>query len=134
PEPLPEVKPLILGVRWPRAELRERIAVRLRERLDAGMVAEVEALRAQGVPWEKLDWLGLEYRFIGRYLQGRFTTEETMFDALHTAICQFAKRQETWFRRMERRGTAIHWVKRGSLPDAVRIAGPYIAEAFGSML
>lgn len=121
PEPLPEVRALVLGTRWPRAELRNRIAQRLRERLDAGMIDEVAGLHAQGYSWERLDLLGLEYRFIARYLRGEIENRKTLFAALNTAIAQFAKRQETWFRRMERLGTEIHWVDRADYAAALCI-------------
>lgn len=121
PEPLPEVRALVLGTRWPRAELRARIAARLRERLDAGMIDEVAALHTQGYSWDRLDLLGLEYRFIARYLRGEIENRKTLFVELNTAIAQFAKRQETWFRRMERLGTRIHWVDRADYATALRI-------------
>jgi tRNA dimethylallyltransferase len=121
PAPLPEVRALVLGTRWPRVELRDRIAARLRERLDAGMIDEVAGLHAQGYSWERLDLLGLEYRFIARYLRGEIENRKTLFAELNTAIAQFAKRQETWFRRMERLGTQIHWVDRADYAAALRI-------------
>ncbi|SDM72780.1 tRNA dimethylallyltransferase [Geoalkalibacter ferrihydriticus] len=107
--PLPEVRPLVLGLRWERAALRRRIGLRLRERLAQGMVDEVARLHAAGVSWERLEFYGLEYRFIARHLQGALDYD-TMLQQLATAIGQFAKRQETFFRRMERQGVEIHWV------------------------
>lgn len=107
--PLPEVRPLVLGLRWERAALRRRIGLRLRERLAQGMVEEVARLHAAGVSWERLEFYGLEYRFIARHLQGALDYD-TMLQQLATAIGQFAKRQETFFRRMERQGVEIHWV------------------------
>jgi len=111
-------RPLVIGVRWDRPVLRERITRRLEERIREGMIDEVKELRERGVSWEQLHRLGLEYRYVGLYLQGRMPFEE-MFRTLNTRIHQFAKRQETWFRRMEARGIAIHWVDRGDY-DAVR--------------
>jgi tRNA dimethylallyltransferase len=108
PDP-PELKPAIFGIRWDRAILRQRITARLKQRLDEGMVTEVERLRAQGVSWEQLDYYGLEYRFIARHLQGLLNHND-MFQKLNSAIHQFAKRQETWFRHMERQGTRINWL------------------------
>ncbi|MEO5348978.1 MAG: tRNA (adenosine(37)-N6)-dimethylallyltransferase MiaA [Magnetococcus sp. YQC-3] len=101
--------PLVFGIRWERALLRERITVRLQQRLDAGLLAEVERLLAAGVDPERLAAYGLEYRFACRYLQGELTGE-AFFQGLNRAIHQFAKRQDTWFRRMERHGVRIHWL------------------------
>ena len=86
------------------------------------MLAEVEGLRARGVPYEKLHFLGLEYRYIADYLEGRINTREDLYQSLWTAICQFAKRQETWFRRMERNGMAIHWVDNAEPRTALALA------------
>ncbi|PLX84295.1 MAG: tRNA (adenosine(37)-N6)-dimethylallyltransferase MiaA [Desulfuromonas sp.] len=107
--PPPAVDPAIFGVRWERAELRRRITARLKERLGQGMIEEVERLHAAGVPWETLEFYGLEYRFIARHLQGELNRND-MAQKLGSAIHQFAKRQETWFRRMERQGVLIHWL------------------------
>lgn len=106
---VPRIEALIVGVHWERSLLRERITGRLRQRLAAGMIEEVRALRAKGISWKRLHYFGLEYRYIGLYLQGNLDYQ-TMFQTLNTKIHQFAKRQETWFRRMERNGTIIHWL------------------------
>lgn len=116
--PIPLIKPQVIGVRWNRGILRQRITERLKERFDMGMVGEVERLHASGVSWEKLNFFGLEYRYIGLYLQERLNYNE-MFQKLNTRIHQFAKRQETWFRRMERQGITIHWVEDADF-DALR--------------
>jgi tRNA dimethylallyltransferase len=81
----------------------------LRERLDHGLVEEVANLHAAGITWETLDYYGLEYRFVARHLQGQLNRND-LFQKLNSAIHQFAKRQETWFRRMERQGVTIHWL------------------------
>ena len=107
--PLPPVAPLVIGIRWPRPELRARITRRLQQRLEEGMVEEVARLHQQGVTWETMEFYGLEYRFIARYLQGELSFDQ-MRAQLNTAIHKFAKRQETWFRRMERQGIEILWV------------------------
>ena len=107
--PFPEISPAVIGVRWERSELRQRITRRLRDRIDTGLIDEVKRLRTQGLSWERLDTFGLEYRYVALYLQGKLTEEE-MFRTLETRIHQFAKRQETWFRRMERKGVYIHWI------------------------
>ena len=106
----PDIVPLVIGIRWNRAVLRERITQRLRERLGQGMIDEVRRLRDAGVPWERLDEMGLEYRYVSLYLRGELSFEE-MVRTLNTRIHQFAKRQDTWFRGMERRGITIHWIE-----------------------
>jgi tRNA dimethylallyltransferase len=103
------VVPLVLGVKFPRTELRKRITSRLKARLDNGLVEEVEALHEQGLSFEALDFYGLEYRFVSRFVAGKLNRND-MYQKLNSAIHKFAKKQETWFRRMERRGTAIHWL------------------------
>lgn len=107
--PLPEIRPLVLGIRWEREALRRRITARLRQRLEEGMIEEVERLHASGVGWETLEFYGLEYRFVARHLQGKLSRND-MFQKLNSAIHEFARKQETWFRRMERQGTEIRWV------------------------
>jgi len=105
----PKIRAAVFGLRWERAKLRERIAQRLRERLKKGLIEEVASLHAQGLSWERLESFGLEYRFVSTFLKGEMTRAE-MEKRLTIAIGQFAKRQETWFRRMERRGVAIEWI------------------------
>ena len=106
---LPELQPVVFGLRWPRSDLHRRIRERLQQRLDQGLVEEVSQLQAAGISWQRLDYFGLEYRFVGRYLQGQLSRHD-MVQKLASAIGNFAKRQETWFRRMERRGVRIHWL------------------------
>jgi tRNA dimethylallyltransferase len=108
-ELLPELKPLIFGIRWDRETLRRRITARLKERLSHGMIGEVERLHTDGVAWETLESYGLEYRYGSLYLRGELNWND-MYQKLNSAIHAFAKRQETWFRRMERKGTVIHWL------------------------
>lgn len=103
------LQPLVFGLRWQRETLRKRITQRLKERLDEGMIEEVAHLHQQGVSWDVLEFYGLEYRFIAQHLQNRLTRND-MVQKLASAIHQFAKRQDTWFRRMERRGCTIHWL------------------------
>lgn len=109
PEPLPEMNPLIFGIRCGREILRQRITARLKERLAHGMIEEVERLHLEGIPWETLEFYGLEYRFIACHLKGELSRND-MFQKLNSAIHSFAKRQETWFRRMERDGVVIRWL------------------------
>lgn len=92
---------LLLGVTWPREQLHQRIDQRLARRLKDGMVAEVEGLRQQGVTDQRMEELGLEYRFISRYLRGLYSSYEEFYEELFRAIRQFAKRQMTWFRRYD---------------------------------
>jgi tRNA dimethylallyltransferase len=121
----PEIRPLVLGTKWERRELRERIAVRLRERLQAGLIEEVEGLRAQGIPWSRLEALGLEYRYVADFLRGKIATTDDLLSDLSIAIGRFAKRQESWFRRMERSGVEIHWVEKADFDSALQIVKRY---------
>ena len=105
----PVIDPAVFGIRRDRTDLRRRIALRLKERIGQGMIEEVEGLHTNGLSWERLESFGLEYRFIAQYLQDKITKDE-MISLLAIAIGQFAKRQETWFRRMERRGIDVTWV------------------------
>lgn len=108
----PKVETLILGTTIDRTLLRENIKIRLKERFDEGMIDEVQGLHDAGFSWERMERLGLEYKFISEYLEGKIKSKEELFDSLYTAICQFAKRQETWFRGMERKGVKITWLTR----------------------
>ena len=106
----PLIRPKIYGISFERSILHERIRRRLIARIDAGMIEETEQIHAQGYSWERLESLGLEYRFTAQYLQGKIETKEAFIDQLYRAIGQFAKRQETWFRRMARNGIEIEWI------------------------
>lgn len=106
---LPPVDSLIIGVNIDRDARREKITRRLKQRLEDGMVDEIKGLLDSGIPAEDLIYYGLEYKFITEYVIGK-TTYDEMFRGLEIAIHQFAKRQMTWFRGMERRGFTIHWV------------------------
>ena len=109
-EESPEIDAAIFGISWERSVLRQRITSRLEERLKHGMIEEVKRLHAAGLSWERLDSFGLEYRYISQYLQNLISFDE-MKNKLNTAIHQFAKRQETWFRGMERKGIEIKWIQ-----------------------
>ena len=111
---------LIVGVDIDRELRREKISKRLRARLDEGMVDEVRGILATGVSPEDLIYYGLEYKFLTLYIIGKLTYEE-MVGQLEIAIHQFAKRQMTWFRGMERRGCTIHWLE-ATLPMADKVA------------
>ena len=106
---LPPIDSLIIGVNIDRDLRREKITRRLKARLEEGMVDEVRGLLAEGIPAEDLIYYGLEYKYLTEYVMGKLTYDE-MFRQLEIAIHQFAKRQMTWFRGMERRGFTIHWI------------------------
>ena len=106
---LPPVESLIIGIDIDREARREKITRRLKARLEEGMVDEVKALLDEGIPADDLIYYGLEYKFLTEYLTG-VTSYDEMTKRLETAIHQFAKRQMTWFRGMERRGFKIHWI------------------------
>ncbi len=116
---LPPVDSLIIGIDIDRELRREKITRRLKARLDNGMVEEVRALLNEGIPAEDLIYYGLEYKFLTEYLTGQLSYDE-MFSRLEIAIHQFAKRQMTWFRGMERRGFKINWIN-ASLPMEEKI-------------
>lgn len=116
-EPPFELDPLIFGVYYPRSEVHARIEARLDDRLTDGMVDEVRNLHEiNGVTFEQFGFLGLEYREIARYLKHECTLLE-MHDTLLCRIRQFAKRQDIFFRKLEREGHPIHWLKAGKEPD-----------------
>jgi tRNA dimethylallyltransferase len=106
---LPPVESLIIGIDIDREARREKITRRLKARLEEGMVDEVKALLDEGIPADDLIYYGLEYKFLTEYLTG-VTSYDEMTKRLEIAIHQFAKRQMTWFRGMERRGFKIHWI------------------------
>lgn len=106
----PQIKPLVIGTTLPRERLREKIRIRLRERLEQGMIEEVEHLHESGNSWERLFSLGLEYRFVSEFLTGKIPSRDELYEKLAFAIGRFAKRQETWFRGMEKKGVHIHWL------------------------
>lgn len=118
----PHISPVIFGTTFPREELRKRIKLRLRSRLKEGMIEEVQSIHDKGISWEQLERLGLEYRFISLFLQNKIATEQELFNQLFIAIGQFAKRQETWFRGMERKGVKIHWLTPGTKEQRVEEA------------
>ena len=116
---LPPVDSIIIGIDIDRELRREKITRRLKARLENGMVEEVKALLDEGIPAEDLIYYGLEYKFLTEYLTGQLTYDE-MFQRLEIAIHQFAKRQMTWFRGMERRGFKINWIN-ATLPMEEKI-------------
>lgn len=103
------LRPLVLTIRWDRTVLRQRLATRLDERLEAGLVEEVQRLVDAGITRPRLDQLGMEFRHVGRHVLGDTSFEQMRTD-LRQAIGQLVKRQDTYFRGMERRGTPTHWI------------------------
>jgi tRNA dimethylallyltransferase len=104
------INPLVLGVFVERDVLKQRITERLKKRLNNGMIEEVEKLVEGGLNYDKLDFFGLEYRYIGAYLKGELNYND-MYQKLNSAIHKFAKRQMTWFRKMEREGISVNWLE-----------------------
>ena len=111
------VSSFTIGIQPERKIVKERISERLKLRLQNGMIEEVEQLVAEGITYEKLNFFGLEYRYIGLYLQNELNYND-MFQKLQSAIHQFAKRQMTWFRKMEREGVAINWLSEADFSEA----------------
>ncbi len=114
-----EINSLIIGIHVDRETRRKRITERLYARLQQGMIEEVQALLGKGLKPETLMYYGLEYKYITAYLTGELSYEE-MCSRLEVAIHQFAKRQMTWFRRMEKQGIPIHWID-GMLPTEEKV-------------
>jgi len=104
---------LIIGLDITRSEVLKKIKIRLNDRLQEGMIEEVERLVDSGISYDRLNYFGLEYKFIGKFLSGVISYEEMQI-TLNNAINKFAKRQMTFFRRMEKRGIKIHWIKQNS--------------------
>jgi tRNA dimethylallyltransferase len=108
----PKFDNLIIGVNISRELRREKITKRLSDRLNNGLIEEVEGLFQSGLSYDDLSYYGLEYKWISSYLQNKISKKE-LFEGLNIAIHQFAKRQMTWYRRMEKQGYHIHWVEAG---------------------
>lgn len=115
----PVLNSLIIGVDIDRELRREKISNRLRQRLDNGMIKEIEDILNSGVSADDLIYYGLEYKYLTLYVTGKLSYEK-MFHSLEIAIHQFAKRQMTWFRGMERRGFTIHWID-ATMPMADKV-------------
>lgn len=103
------INSLVIGINLPRPEIKKRITARLNNRLNNGMVTEVENLLKNGISYEKLNFFGLEYKYISLYLKKELSYND-MFQKLNSAIHSFAKRQMTWFRKMEKEGIKINWI------------------------
>ena len=122
----PEYDFLVLGTLRTRAELHRRIEQRLDARLANGMLDEAVRLHEQGVSWERLEFFGLEYRYMALHLQGKLTFQE-MRDQLLIKIRQFAKRQDSWFRNMERNGIPIYWFSPDNFEAALSLTRQFLA-------
>jgi len=109
---------LLLGLDFPSEILRQRISYRLLSRLEEGMIAEIKKLKEAGLSDKKLEAFGLEYRYISRYLRGELTYSE-MFSQLEQAIYNFAKRQKNWFKRWQKQGRKIYWLKKTEKASAM---------------
>ena len=118
----PRYDALKIGIAVSREKLKEKIAARLRARLAVGMVEEAENLRKKGLSWKRMEELGLEYRFLARYLRKKISKEE-MTAQLETAINQYAKRQMTWFKRDK----TIHWVSPDEYEKAKGVVTEFLA-------
>lgn len=108
-EKLPEIQTNLFAIQFERSELKKRITKRLKQRLNEGMIAEVDGLIHKGLSVEQLKFYGLEYKFLALHVSGELSYND-MYQKLNSAIHQFAKRQMTWFRRMEKRGFIINWI------------------------
>lgn len=115
-----KINSLTIGVKLERQEIKNRITARLKKRLQNGMIEEVKRMIENGITYERLDLFGLEYKFIGRFLKGDLNYND-MYQKLNSAIHAFAKRQMTWFRKMEREGVKIHWIEGQDLSSAGEI-------------
>ncbi len=117
---------LVIAPFFSRKVIHARIEKRLDERLAQGMLEEVQRLHDQGMSWERMDWLGLEYRFAAKTLTGELTVPQ-MRDMLLAHIRQFCKRQDGWFRKLERDGRRIYWIRDGNLEEATALVARWLA-------
>lgn len=122
----PLENPLVIAPYYPRKTVRERIEIRLDERLRLSLVEEVQSLHDHGVSWEKLDWFGLEYRYVARYLKKELSFEQMRTELL-AKIRHFCKSQDIWFRKMEREGLPIHWIPEGDQQEAEALVRRWLA-------
>ena len=125
-----DAKPFIIGVRANRETIKKRIAERLKERLNNGMIDEAKRLLEGGISYEKLMFFGLEYKFLAQYIAGELNYND-MFQKLNGAIVKFAKRQMTWFGKMEREGIKIHWIPADDISTAEKLIEGNLFDASG---
>ena len=123
-----ELNSLILGINPVREDTKRRITQRLKQRLSSGMIVEIEELIRNGVTHEKLNFFGLEYKYVGQYIEGKLNYND-MFQKLNSAIHNFAKRQMTWFRKMEREGIQINWFPPDSYPEIKKLVKKQLTES-----
>ncbi|MDP4174237.1 MAG: tRNA (adenosine(37)-N6)-dimethylallyltransferase MiaA [Bacteroidota bacterium] len=121
-----KISSLVIGINADRKLVKERITKRLKDRLNGGMIDEVKMLIESGVSHEKLSFFGLEYKFVSLYLQGQLNYND-MYQKLNSSIHDFAKRQMTWFRKMEREGIKIHWIDGPDIEKAKEIIMKYFS-------
>jgi tRNA dimethylallyltransferase len=114
------IRSFTIGINPGREEIKRRITERLKTRLDSGMIEEVRTLMGDGISIEKMLFFGLEYKYTGMYLTGKLNYND-MFQKLNSAIHNFAKRQMTWFRKMEKEGIVIHWLKSNDFSEAKKV-------------
>ena len=122
----PDIRPLVIGTTLERSQVVANIERRLKERLNEGMIEEVEGLHNAGASWERLEKLGLEYRYCSLFLEGKIATKEELFEKLFIQIRQFSKRQMTWYRGMEKKGVKINWLtetpdKKKRIDEAIKL-------------
>ena len=110
----------MIGINPGREIVRENVTKRLKERMEFGLVEEIENLLNQGITHERLNYFGLEYRFISEYLKNKYSKEE-LFKKLNSAIHQFAKKQMTFFRRMEKRNIKIEWIEKNNISQIKKL-------------
>ena len=122
-----ELESLVIGVSLERQEIKKNITRRLKVRLNSGMIDEVKNLLDNGISTEKLKFFGLEYKFIAMYLNGEMNYND-MYQKLNSAIHQFAKRQMTWFRKMEREGVIINWLAPENTKSAELLIENFLAK------
>ena len=118
---------LVIGIKQDRKDNRALIKKRLIERINNGLIDEVENLISNGLSLSRLDYFGLEYKFVGSYLKKQLTKEE-LIEKLNIAIGQFSKRQMSWFRRMEKRGIKIHWMNPEKKNDIIDLVSNAISK------
>jgi tRNA dimethylallyltransferase len=121
----PQFDPLVLGIATEREELKSKITGRLKIRLEEGMVDEAKDLLERGISHDKLRFFGLEYKYLSMYLKGELNYND-MFQKLNSSIHKFAKRQMTWFRKMEKEGIKIHWLEPDDTDKACSLVDEYL--------
>ena len=119
-QPILIQNPIIIGINYNRETIRNKITTRLKYRIDNGLIEEVQNLINNGISHDRLLYYGLEYKYLSLYLQNKID-KNTLFEKLNIAIHQFAKRQISWFKRMERRGLKINWVGMGNFDKTLKI-------------